>query len=186
MSRAYRITVKESLSRHVQVEDGVASNLELLPILPKERTRELLAAELEKRGFTRDGATAKRTPGAGITIEVDLDSGAVSVTAEGHADLELERARTRVSEDPDRHRVREGVAKALKESLEEEAKGEEEALRRKVTAQLEETLRGLKGELDEVATRVTAEALKQKAAELGQVEEVHEDANGGLVIKVRV
>ena len=41
-------------------------------------------------------------------------------------------------------------------------------------------------ELDGVVNRVTATALKTRAAELGQVEEVHEDANGGLTIKVRV
>jgi hypothetical protein len=47
-------------------------------------------------------------------------------------------------------------------------------------------LRDLKDELDGVVNRVTAAALKQRAAELGQVEEIHEEPNGGLTIKVRV
>ena len=55
-----------------------------------------------------------------------------------------------------------------------------------MTQQLEGTLRDLKGELDTVVNRVTATALKTRAGELGQIEEVHEDANGGLTIKVRV
>ena len=58
MSRAYRITVAESLSRHVQVDDGVCSNLEVLPILEKDRMGELLAAELEQKGFVREGDEA--------------------------------------------------------------------------------------------------------------------------------
>jgi hypothetical protein len=65
-------------------------------------------------------------------------------------------------------------------------RGKTEALRQEVTQRLEKVLREVKGELDEVVTRVTADALKQRAAELGTVEAVHEDANGGLTIKVRV
>lgn len=186
MSRAYRISVKESLSRTVEVDDGVCSSLELLPILQKDRMRELLAHELEQRGFKRDGQTASRDQGKGITITVDLESGEVNVTAEGHAQLELKTERTSVSErqdDPQRAATLRAVAR---EALEREAKAEEEALRRKVTEQLEGTLRDVKGELDGVVNRVTAEALKQRAAELGQVEEIHEEANGSLTIKVRV
>ena len=68
MSRAYRITVAESLSRHVQVDDGVCSNLELLPILEKRAMGALLAAELEQKGFERDGDTATRKEKDGITV----------------------------------------------------------------------------------------------------------------------
>ncbi len=186
MSRAYRITVKESLSRHVQVEDGVASNLELLPILSPERTSALLAEELGRRGFARDGVKATRQEGAGITVEVNLETGAVQVTAEGHLDLELERTRVGTTEQPHAEKHKEMMQERLKASLEQEAKSEEELLRKKVTEQLSGKLRDLKGELDEVTTRVTAEALKLKAKELGQVEEIHEEPNGGLVIKVRV
>jgi len=186
MSRAYRISVKESLSRHVEVEDGVCSSLELIPILAKERMGELLAAELEQRGFKRDGKTAKRQEGDGVQVEVNLETGDVSVTAEGHADVNLETERTAVVDntqagDRERH-----LRDAAKQSLEREAKAEEEALRRKVTEQLEGKLRDLKGELDGVVNKVTGTALKQRAAELGQVEEVHEEANGNITIKVRV
>jgi gamma-glutamyltranspeptidase/glutathione hydrolase len=96
MSRAYRISIKESLSRHVQVDDGVCSTLELLPILSKERMRELLAAELAEKGFVREGETTKRNEGDGITTSVDLNTGEVSVTAEGHAEVNLSTERTAV------------------------------------------------------------------------------------------
>lgn len=186
MSRAYRISIKESLSHHVQVEDGVNSTLELLPILQKERMRELLAEELAQRGFKRDGTTATRTEKNGVEVEVDLETGQVSATASGHQDLNLETERTAVVDQDLKGDREAALRKVAQEALKREAKSEEEALRKKVTQQLEGTLKDLKGELDGVVNRVTATALKTRAAELGQVEEVHEDANGGLTIKVRV
>jgi hypothetical protein len=186
MSRAYRISVKESLSRTVEVDDGVCSTLELLPILQKERMRELLAHELGNRGFNRDGQTATREEGAGVSITINLETGEVNVTAEGHQQLDLKTERTAVSERQDDGARQAALREVARQALEREAKAEEEALRRKVTERLEGTLRDVKGELDGVVNRVTAEALKQRAAELGQVEEVHEEPNGNLTIKVRV
>jgi hypothetical protein len=186
MSRAYRIAVKESLSRHVQVGDGVSSSLELLPILEKERMRELLAVELTARGFTRDGVRATRRQDGGVTVQVDLESGAVEISAEGHTDLELSTERSAVStlpDDPTRARALRTVAQ---QALEREAQAEEEALRAAVTRQLEGTLGDLRAELDGAVNRVTAAALKVRAGELGEVEAIHEEANGSLTITVRV
>lgn len=188
MSRAYRISVKESLSRHVQVEDGVSSSLELLPILEKERMRELLAAELEQRGFERRGDVASRSEGGGITVEIHLETGEVTVTAEGHRAVALETERTAVV-DEDRDKVGERelhLRQVARQALEREAAAEQENLRREVTERLEGTLRDVREELDGVVNRVTGAALKQRAAELGQVEEVHEEPNGSLTIKVRL
>src|SRR5205823_6456801 len=60
MSRAYRISITESLRRHVQVEDGIRTTLEVLPVLAKERMGALPGAELEKRGFKREGDKVRR------------------------------------------------------------------------------------------------------------------------------
>lgn len=186
MSRAYRITVAESLSRHVQVDDGVCSNLELLPILEKGAMAALLAAELEQKGFEREGDHAVRKEAGGVTVKVNVTSGEVAVTAEGHTDLKLETKRTAVVENPNSPDKEKTLRAAAQEQLVREARAEEEALRRKVTAQLEGTLKDLKGELDGVVNRVTASALKKRASELGTVEEVHEDGNGNVTIKVRI
>jgi hypothetical protein len=186
MSRAYRITVKESLTRTIEVEDGVCSSLELLPILQPERMRELLARELGVRGFKREGQTATRDEGGGVTISIELATGEVSVTAEGHARLELSAERTAVVDAVDDPGHQQSLRAAARQSLERAATAEEEALRRKVTEELGGRLRDVKGELDGVVNRVTVEALKQRAGELGQVEEIHEEPNGNLTIKVRV
>lgn len=186
MSRAYRIAVRESLSRHVQVDDGVSSSLELLPILQKDRMRELLAAELAARGFTREGTTATRAQGGGVSVKVDLDSGAVDIVAEGHTQLELSTERSMVAPAPGDPRATQALKDAARVSLEREAAAEEEALRKQVTRQLEGTLQDLRGELDGVVNRVTASALKARAAELGEVQAIREEPNGNLTITVRV
>jgi hypothetical protein len=55
------------------------------------------------------------------------------------------------------------------------------------TKQLEGRLRDLRGEMDQVVSRVTIDALKERAAQLGEIEELHEDAQTGeLTIKVKV
>lgn len=186
MSRAYRISVAESLARHIQVDDGVCSNLELLPVLEKREMGALLAEELETKGFAKEEGKAVRREKDGTTVSVDLESGDVTVKAEGKASVNLETRRTAISERPNDSAKEEALRKAAKEQLEREAQAEEEALRRKVTAQLEGKLKDLKEELDGVVNRVTANALKKKAAQLGTVEEVHEDGTGNVTIKVRV
>jgi hypothetical protein len=52
---------------------------------------------------------------------------------------------------------------------------------------LEGHLSDLQKELNEAVNRVTAEALKQKAAQIGQIKEVTEDPqSGSLTIKLEV
>jgi hypothetical protein len=181
MSRAYRISIEESLSRHVEVDDGVASKLELLPILSRERTGDLLAAELEKKGFTREGDKAVRREKDGVTVEVSLNDGEVKVTAKGAKSLELKTQRQGVT-------IEESKAVREKELRKNAAAAlEAEALRQEVTEKLGARLKDLRGELDGVVNRVTAAALKERASQLGTVEEVNENAETGeLTIKVRV
>ncbi len=187
MSRAYRISVRESLSRHVQVEDGVSSSLELLPILAPERMAALLAAELSARGFVREGDVARRAAEGGVQVEISLDRGEVTVTAQGHQQLELEDHRSGEVEDQGRSEAkREQLQRQAQEAMERAASVAVETLRTHVTDQLEAHLKSLREELDQAVNRVTAEALKQRAAELGEVQEIHEEANGSLTIKVKV
>ena len=160
MSRTYRISVAESLAKHVQVDDGVCSNLELLPVLEKREMGALLADELVGKGFVKEGDKATRREKDGITVEVDLESGEVTVKAEAKTELNLETRRTTVSERPHDPVKEEQLRKAAQEQLQREASAEEEALRRKVTAQLEGKVKDLREELDGGVNRVTATARK--------------------------
>lgn len=187
MSRAYRIMVKGSIERVVHVEDGVCSALELLPILPKERMREILASELTQRGFTRDGSKVRRTEKDGTTTEVDLEHDTVSVRVASEVALKLERQRTDNVYEERMEGARERMQEALDADLERLAKVSQERARQEATALLERKLKDLRLEVDRVTNRVTAEALKEKAAQMGEIEEIHEDSETGtLTIKVKV
>ena len=50
MSRAYRITVKESLKKDLSASDEVCSDLEILEILPSDQMAELMRGELKDFG----------------------------------------------------------------------------------------------------------------------------------------
>jgi hypothetical protein len=187
VSRAYRVTVKGSVHRVVHVEDGVCTSLELLPILPQERTGEILSAELERRGFKRENAVARRVEEDGVIIEVDVTTGAVSVKAEATADIAIDKERTeRIVEEALDRGTRTAQERVDRDVAREAAAAEQKA-KDDVAAKLEKKLGDLRRELDAVTSRVTAEALKEKARKLGEIEEMHEDTETGeLTIKVRL
>ncbi|GHG72639.1 hypothetical protein [Comamonas sp. JC664] len=188
MSRAYRVSVSESLNRVVQAEDGLCTKLELLPLLSREELAGLLSAELASRGFTQDGDVALRTEADGVRIAVDVTTGDVSVTLSGEKEVELKARGELAVESP--HDVEQAKLRAqdlARARLEDAADVAADALRQDVTRKLEGRLRDLKSELDAISNKVTAEALKVRAGQLGTIEEVHEDAaTGSLTIKVRV
>ena len=47
-------------------------------------------------------------------------------------------------------------------------------------------MRDLREELDQAVNQVTAAALKERASQIGQIEEIHEEENGSMTIKVRL
>ena len=60
-------------------------------------------------------------------------------------------------------------------------------LQDKITEELEAELANLRGELDNAVNRATAQALKQKAAQIGQIKDMTEDPeSGSLTIVVEV
>jgi hypothetical protein len=187
VSRAYRVTVKGSVHRVVHVEDGVCTSLELLPILPPERAGEILAAELSRRGFTREGGVARRVEEDGVVIEVDLSTGAVSVKAEATAAIAIEKERTERVVEEALERGRRAAQERVDRDVARDAAAAEQKAKTDVAEKLERKLGDLRKELDAVTSRVTADALKEKARKLGEIEEMHEDAETGeLTIKVRL
>jgi hypothetical protein len=186
MSRAYQIRIKESVKEHIRVQDGVCSSLEILDILPRETMGEILARALAEKGFERDGDVMRRVD-EGIEIEVDLKEGTVSarLAAEKDLDLTVERSRTVAEEIAARETER--LREHVKQGLQREVESERERLTDEVASKLEKHLINLRRELDQVVNRVTAEALKQKAASLGEIQEVSEDPEtGSITIKVKV
>lgn len=190
MSRAYKITVKESDTRHLKAGDEICTQLEILEILPPEDMATLLREELKKRGYQEqpDG-TLKRQDGD-VTVTVDPCSGEVSVKAETEETINQEARRDATGFNdigPNESSLRDRVKDQLKHDLDKKFEHEQSRLQNKATAQLEKHLTELQPEISEVVNQVTRDALKQKAQQLGTVKEISEDAeSGSLTIKVEV
>ena len=190
MSRAYRISVQESLRRVLRASDHVSTTLELLDILPPEQMADLLAQELQRRGFEKQGEALVRNE-KGVQIRVEPASGTVTVQSQGEERIELE-ATASVIADADAGRnltkaAREAAEQQLRKGLEKEAQEKSAALQQQVTERLEGRLADVRKELDQAVNRVTAEALKRRAAQIGQIKEMTEDQqSGSLTIVVEV
>jgi hypothetical protein len=189
MSRSYRISVRESSSRVIKAEDCVSTQLEILEILPPEQMAALLTAELAQHGFEPEGEQMVREED-GVKIAVDTCSGTVSVTAEASEATNVEgEMQGRAYDDVGPHagQVRESLRHELQKNLEKKIEDKTTALQGKVTDKLEGKLGDLQGELDKVVNKVTADALKIKAAQMGQIKQMTEDnETGSLTIVVEV
>lgn len=188
MSRAYRIRLSESLRRHIAVDDGICSSLELLDVLPREQMAELLARELAGAGFEeRDEGQWVRVDDEGVVVRVDPLQGTVTVTAGSGEEVEVSKTREVRAYAENDVATRERARADIQAELEGEVGEREKALQAKVTEKLEGKLGDLRQELDRISNRVTAEALKRKAASLGEVQEISEDPEtGSLTIRVKI
>ena len=190
MSRAYRISVSESLRQIIRGSDHVGTDIEMLEILPKEQMAELLRKDLEGRGFQLEGDVLVRKLD-GVTITIDPATGRATVTAELCEEIELNHEASGWGDDDFGSRGRQRI----EEQLREQARGElvkqagtrEERLGQAATARLDGVLRDLQIELDAAVNRVTAQALKQKAAQMGEIKQITEDLeNGTMTIVLEV
>jgi hypothetical protein len=189
MSRSYRVSVRESQNRTIRAEDHVSTQLEVLEVLPPEQMAGLLADELEKRGFERDGTRMSRKQN-GVTITVETTTGTVTVSTEASEETTIEAERTdRAYDEAGSHAktVRQNLKEQVQKDIERKAGEKTAGLQTQVTDRLEGELSDLRQELDQVINRVTAEALKRKASQMGQIKEVTEDPQAGsLTIVVEV
>jgi len=189
MSRSYRISVRECVNKVIKAEDRISTDLEILEVLPPEQMAGLLSDELERQGFEKEGEVLVRREG-NLTVTVDPNSGKVTVSAEGAKSTKVEQERSgRAYDDvgPHASQVRESLRQEALRDIDKKVQEETATLQGQVTDQLENKLGDLRGELDKVVNRVTAEALKRKAASLGQIKEMTEDPqSGSLTIVVEV
>jgi hypothetical protein len=190
MSRAYRIRVSETLARTLRAEDSISTHLELLEVLPPEQMAQLLREELERRGFRPQNGHLARQEEGGVTTAIDPATGAVTIRTKATRDVELEGRREGQAYDdlgPSEKNVRKGLQKQVQADLEKQAEHEQSKLQSEATGRLEGHLADLQKELNQAVNRVTAEALKRKAAQLGQIKEMTEDPqSGSLTIKIEV
>jgi DNA anti-recombination protein RmuC len=189
MSRAYRIRVKERLSQDLSASDEVCADLEVLEILPGDQMADLLSKELKARGFEEKEGELVRSKD-GVTVIVDPKSGKVSVRTEKEEKVELETEKEGWGYDdvgPQGQQIRRQLSEQAKAELERRSQRSQERLQGEATEQLEKVMGEVRKELSDAVNAVTREALKQKAAQLGQIKEMTEDSEAGsLTIKVEV
>jgi hypothetical protein len=189
MSRSYRVSVKESVSKVVRAEDSVSTQLEILAVLPAEDMAGLLEQELAAHGFDKVGEDMVRTE-KGVTVAVDTKTGTVKVSAAASEQTTVEGEKEgRAYDDvgPSASAVREQMRKELQKDLDKKIQEKQAALQGKVTDKLEAALSDLRDELDQAVNHLTAEALKVKAGQLGQIKEITEDPQtGSMTIVVAV
>jgi FtsH ternary system domain X5 len=189
MSRAYRIRVKESISQDLSASDEVCSDLEILEILPGDQMADLLEGELKGRGFEeKDGKLVRSQDG--VAVSVDAKTGEVSVKAEKGEKVDLETEKEGWAYDdvgPQSKQVRRQLSDQAKAELERRAERHQQRLQGEATEKLEGVMGDVRKELNDAVNSVTREALKRKAAQLGQIKEMTEDPEAGsLTIKVEV
>ena len=190
MSRAYKIKVTEQARHVLRASDRVSTHLELLEILPAERMAALLADELQARGFVVQGENLVRNEKDGIVIEVDPCSATVTVRIEGEKEVTVEGEREAWSatapgkaQEPEKENLR----KQVLQDLQRQATARQAELQKRLTDRLEGQLADVRKELDSAVNRVTGQALKEKAAQIGQIKELTEDAQtGSLTIVLEV
>jgi hypothetical protein len=189
MSRAYRIRVKESISTDLSASDEVCSDLEILEILPGDQMADLLEGELKGRGFREEDGKLVRSKD-GVTVTVDPKSGEIGVKAEKQEKVELETEKEGWGYDdvgPHAKQVRKNLSDQAKAELERRAEKQKERLQGEATEKLEGVMEDVRKELNDAVNSITREALKRKAAQLGQIKEMTEDPEAGsLTIKVEV
>jgi hypothetical protein len=189
MSRAYRISVSESQNRVVRAEDRVSTHLELIEVLPCDQMSSLLTEELKKQGFEeKNGKLVRKEKDVNVTV--DADTGEVTVSAEAAQKVQVSTTREGRAYDEagaNAKKVKEDLKREAGKELDRQAAAKTADLQTEVTDRLERKLGDVREELDQVVNRVTAAALKQKAAQLGQIKEITEDAkSGSMTIVVEV
>ncbi len=151
-------------------EDRLRMELDLLPILPPAEMEGLLRDALERGGWSRRGDGVVTTRGG---AEVRVEDGVVTATLAGRRQVTAQGSSVAAAEQ---------AAKA-------QAAGTREALEAEITRKLTKVEAELRGELECAVQRVYVEALKKKAAQMGEVEHTDERVEDGevtLTIRVKV
>lgn len=174
MSRGYRIAVPLQVARGtVTASDELCVDLDVLPILGEGDMRALVRASLQERGWRegKDG-TMEKVLGEGAVAVLDKDGKTVTVRLE-------------TTQEVQGSGVTDQEAKA---ALATRAKDAEKEAKTKTTMRLARAEPALRGELDDAVQKVYVEALKKKAAQMGQVESVQENrgTDGSMEITIKV
>ncbi len=180
MSRSYRIRWRDSRSQQqfltasdsVSGADSFVMDLCLLEILPEEEMARLLKEALAAEGWT-EGEQGPTRQFEGAVAELAEDGKSVTVS--------LETGDRRVQ-------VRSLDRDQLQEQLKAKVEQQQQAMDEQVTRQLLRVEPEVRGAIQQTLQKVYVEALKQKAATMGEVRSVEEsrDERGELELTIQI
>jgi hypothetical protein len=178
MSRGYRIRwpqpVWHSASEKIESEDGISMDVGILEILPEAEMLALLREQLAGAGWTEAGDGAMRATIAGVDVELSADG--KTVTAKATAKREVSVRTTNQGE--------------LEGRLAKQGDKARRELSREVAAKVVGAEAEVREAVQSALQRVYVDALKRKAASMGDIESIHEGQGEGgeleLTIKVKV
>ena len=175
----------------VEVSDHADLEIRVLPILPRERTDEIVRAHLVERGWEQapDGSMTKRIgdvvatlPSGSSTIRVTLsDEKSVSVKTQVKSRVAIGDAAAAAEVDV---KAQEKAERELADASDEARRELEEAIANKLLG----VWRELRAELDEVVNETTRQALEERASQIGSIESIEEgrDKDRGYELTITV
>ncbi|MBI2301476.1 MAG: hypothetical protein HYU66_21430 [Armatimonadetes bacterium] len=201
MSRPYRIVVQKVVESEVTAEDRSTLRLQVDPVLGEGETDALLEGVLARRGWERAGdGVWRKERGEGETMTLDVAKREVTTTLELRRKVEQQVRRELRGDTWNWRQMREMTAQELaevrrqeEERLTAEVSGRqvaraEEELQSEVGRRLAEGAPERRQEVNRIVVETVAEALRQKARELGNVDRVDEAWDGDeyeLTISIR-
>lgn len=193
MSQCYRVQLKASISRCVEAEDSVSYPLDLTCILPEPDMQSLLKDALIRQGWTADATSGNvfhKTGPNGEDLSVDLEAMTVTARLERKSEVKAEvevtgRGQSQDQANKDAQRELRDRGNAAGDQI---AEAGARSLQREVREALLAGDEARRSELHGLLQEVYAEALKQKAGQLGTVMEVQESTNaeGNYELTIRV
>lgn len=191
MSRPYRIVVQKVIEEELRAADQSVLHLRLDPVLPEEQLDRVLAQVLTRRGWTETEPgvyTQQREDGQ--TLTCDLTQRTVTTTVELERTLRETRRRKlegdtwnwreqREMTDEEFAQLQRDAETALGDSVTDSRRRRaEQELQGAAAAALAQTEDERRREVNALVIEVLADALKEKAAELGTVERIDESWQG--------
>ncbi len=171
MSRGYRVRVAAPLFREnaeINVNDEVQLPVEMLPILEPEEMNALMEALLKQMGWKQDKE--------GVFVE--REGGRVR-WREGNLEIKLEDSQT--------IQVQSGVQAEARRLLVKREEQSEKALKRRLSEKLIRLEAELQEEVDLVLAEVYRQALRRRAAQMGEILSVEESqGEDGMELTIRV
>jgi len=189
MSQVYQITLTSGITRTIHASDQMTHRIELTPILGEPQMKDVVRASLKERGWEeQEDGTFHKTGDDGETLIWDLEAGQVVaiVEVEKEVSADLSAKGTGGSDEAARRSAERSLNRQTARVEHDIAETETE-LARETAQTLKDSAKRRERELNDVLQGIYAEALKEKAKELGTVLSIDEHRDGDdyeLVIKI--